>query len=215
MISGAQPFKALTSYLSMEKTRKAEYAFPEGFDPIARDLVENLLVLEPAGRLGDAARGGVSALRAHPFFAPIDWGTLWTSSAPVLNAGLVKREAEQEQRGVDEDHEGNATDIGAAWNALVRDLSEDEMGEPDDDDEQATIGDPSERLPQVDESTPLRFPSDDKDGASLEDEGTAGLISAYEAPTGAPVVPECPPLVSQSISLVSSDSPGLDAATKW
>ena len=149
----------------MEKTRKAEYTFPEGFDPLARDLVENLLVLEPTGRLGDPARGGVPKLRAHPFFEPIDWNTLWTSLAPVLEAGLVKNEIHQKQGEADGDHEGDGTNVSVAWNALVRDLSEDEMDGPDDDAEQAKITDPDERFPQTEK--PIRFPSDNKDDTSL------------------------------------------------
>ena len=149
----------------MEKTKKAEYAFPDGFDSIARDLVENLLVLEPTGRLGDPARGGIPTLRTHPFFASINWSTLWTCPAPVLEAGLVRSETRQKQGDDDGDREEDTADVTAAWHALVRDLSEDEMSGPGDD--EATIADPDERLSQTGEPIRLRFPSDNKDDASL------------------------------------------------
>ncbi|KAF8315913.1 kinase-like protein [Clavulina sp. PMI_390] len=92
MIAGVQPFKALTSYLSMEKTKKAEYTFPEGIDPQARDLIANLLVVDPEKRLGDVARGGPQPIREHPFFKDVEWTALWTLDAPPLEAGLVKKE---------------------------------------------------------------------------------------------------------------------------
>jgi 3-phosphoinositide dependent protein kinase-1 len=34
----------------------------------------------------------MAALKAHPFFESIDWNTLWTIPAPLLEPGLVKRE---------------------------------------------------------------------------------------------------------------------------
>lgn len=93
MIAGVQPFKALTSYLSMEKTKKAEYTFPPGFDTTAQDLVVNLLTVDPTQRLGDAARGGPAEIRTHRFFEGVDWEGLWTRvEAPPLEPGLVKKE---------------------------------------------------------------------------------------------------------------------------
>lgn len=93
MIAGVQPFKALTSYLSMEKTKKAEYKIPPGFDPLAKDLVAKLLVVDPSERLGDIARGGPKEIREHPFFEDVRWDELWTNvDAPPLEAGLVKKE---------------------------------------------------------------------------------------------------------------------------
>ena len=123
MIAGVQPFKALTPYLSMEKTKTADYSFPPGFDPVAKDLVQNLLIIEPSGRFGDAARGGIPVLKAHPFFDGIDWANLWTCQAPPLEAGLVRKESKLPKFEDDENKQG----MGAAWDALTRDLSEDEM----------------------------------------------------------------------------------------
>lgn len=118
-----------------------DYTFPSGFDPVARDLVENLLVAEPTARLGDAARGGIQALRAHPFFDSIVWSTLWTCVPPPLEPGLVRNEPRVSKEDEDED----TAEIGAAWNALVRDWSEDEMSRADDDDDDdGTVGDPHE-----------------------------------------------------------------------
>lgn len=142
MIAGVQPFKALTSYLSMEKTKKAEYSVPEGFDPTALDLVRNLLVVDPKQRLGDAARGGPELLRMHPFFDGVDWPQIWVMDPPPLEAGLVKKvvpppRARGAPRSTEFEDDSDDSDTasspsvqggrGAAWAALVQDLSEDEM----------------------------------------------------------------------------------------
>ena len=71
------------------------------------------------------------ALRSHPFFASIDWTTLWTSPAPPLEAGMVKKDPQPP---------GTAggintwDDVGAAWDDHIdggRD--EDEMSWASDD----------------------------------------------------------------------------------
>lgn len=44
MISGRFAFQGLSEYLTWQKIKKLEYAFPEGFDEQAKDLVQKLLV---------------------------------------------------------------------------------------------------------------------------------------------------------------------------
>lgn len=44
MIAGRFPFHALSEYLMWQKVKSLDYTFPEGFDPIAKDLVQKLLV---------------------------------------------------------------------------------------------------------------------------------------------------------------------------
>lgn len=44
MIAGIFPFQALSEYLMWQKVKALEYSFPEGFDKVAKDLVEKLLV---------------------------------------------------------------------------------------------------------------------------------------------------------------------------
>jgi 3-phosphoinositide dependent protein kinase-1 len=64
-------------------------------------------------------------LRSHPFFASINWETLWTDPAPPLEPGLVKREHPLASRG---DHDWE--DVGSAWDDLVagKGHSSDEVG---------------------------------------------------------------------------------------
>ena len=74
---------------------------------------------DPTRRLGAGTVGGdndMQALRSHPFFAPINWGVLWTDPAPPLEAGLVKKPPPKEGRtsGIN-----SWEDVGAAWDEMV------------------------------------------------------------------------------------------------
>lgn len=83
-LSGECPFRGGHEYQIFQKITKLEYEFPEGFNPIARDLVEKLLVLEPDRRLGSDEMGGFENLKAHEFFKDIDWDHLETTTPPAL-----------------------------------------------------------------------------------------------------------------------------------
>ena len=81
LLAGRPPFKAANEYLTFQKILSLEYSFPDGFPPVARDLVERLLVLEPANRLP------VEHIKNHQFFDDIRWGKgLWQQKAPRLKA---------------------------------------------------------------------------------------------------------------------------------
>lgn len=79
LLAGRPPFKAANEYLTFQKILSLEYSFPEGFPPVARDLVERLLVLEPSNRLP------VEHIKNHAFFDGVQWGkALWRQKAPRL-----------------------------------------------------------------------------------------------------------------------------------
>jgi serine/threonine protein kinase len=70
--------------------------YPANFDPIARDLIERILVKAPACRLGislDEVTGAqkidYSLLKQHEFFQGIDWANLHTFAVPQWAAGSV------------------------------------------------------------------------------------------------------------------------------
>ena len=44
MISGKFPFSALSEYLMWQKIKNLEYTFPDGFDEVAKDLIQKILV---------------------------------------------------------------------------------------------------------------------------------------------------------------------------
>lgn len=81
LLAGRPPFKAANEYLTFQKILALDYSFPSGFPEVARDLVERLLVLEPAHRLP------VEHIKNHRFFEGVQWGkSLWRQKAPRLKA---------------------------------------------------------------------------------------------------------------------------------
>lgn len=85
MISGLPPFRAATEFLTFQKILKMEYEFPEGFPADAKDLVEKLLVLDHTKRIGANDKGATyESIRNHPFFAGIDWNSVWEQTPPTI-----------------------------------------------------------------------------------------------------------------------------------
>lgn len=81
LLAGRPPFKAGNEYQTFQKIVALDYEFPPGFPAVARDLVERLLVLDPARRLP------IEHIKNHPFFEGTVWGPeLWKRKAPRLKA---------------------------------------------------------------------------------------------------------------------------------
>ncbi|KAL4921908.1 kinase-like domain-containing protein [Aspergillus aurantiobrunneus] len=81
LLAGRPPFKAGNEYQTFQKIVALEYEFPLGFPSVARDLVERLLILDPARRLP------IEHIKNHEFFQGVTWGTdLWKQKAPRLKA---------------------------------------------------------------------------------------------------------------------------------
>ena len=79
LLAGRPPFKAGNEYQTFQKIVNLDYSFPDGFPPAARDLVEKLLVLDPAERLP------INGIKQHAFFQGMQWGKgLWTEKPPRL-----------------------------------------------------------------------------------------------------------------------------------
>ncbi|TFY58922.1 hypothetical protein EVJ58_g6111 [Rhodofomes roseus] len=166
MISGRFAFQGLSEYLTWQKIKKLEYTFPEGFDDNAKDLVQKLLVRDPAERLGAGSTGSstdMQALRGHPFFASINWGTLWTDPVPPLESGLLKKDPPPTANGNRWDD-----DVGASWDALVGD------SDPEDDISWASDTEGQEFF-----ATGAKPPNG---YAYYEDEGPMGELRPYAFP---------------------------------
>ena len=87
LLAGRPPFKAANEYQTFQKIVGLEYSFPDGFPPVARDLVERLLVLDPAKRLP------MEHIKNHPFFDGVHWGKgLWKQKAPRLKSSAPPHE---------------------------------------------------------------------------------------------------------------------------
>lgn len=84
LMSGQHPFWGSHEYQIFQKIVKLDYEIPDGFPPAARDLVTQLLVLDYKERLGCAEKGGYGPLKAHPFYAGIEWGTLHLQQPPEI-----------------------------------------------------------------------------------------------------------------------------------
>jgi|TARA_R110002003_G_scaffold878_16_gene21793 3-phosphoinositide dependent protein kinase-1 len=81
LLAGRPPFKAGNEYQTFQKIVGLEYSFPDGFPPLAKDLVERLLVLDPLTRLP------MEHIKNHAFFDGVQWGKgLWKQKAPRLKA---------------------------------------------------------------------------------------------------------------------------------
>lgn len=81
LLAGRPPFKAANEYQTFQKIVNLDYEFPSAFPPVAKDLVERLLVLDPAKRLS------LEHIKNHDFFAGIVWGKgLWKQKAPRLRS---------------------------------------------------------------------------------------------------------------------------------
>ncbi|KAJ2747346.1 serine/threonine protein kinase [Coemansia sp. BCRC 34301] len=84
LLTGRPPFKGSNEYQTFQKILKLDYAFPPTMPPLACDMVERILVIEPETRLGSTQRGGFKELKAHPFFHGFDWQGVPTRTPPPM-----------------------------------------------------------------------------------------------------------------------------------
>ncbi|XP_029616826.1 3-phosphoinositide-dependent protein kinase 1 isoform X2 [Salmo trutta] len=105
LVAGLPPFRAGNDYLKFQKIIKLEYEFPDKFFPNAKDLVEQLLCLDPSNRLGCEEMGGYNPLRAHFFFEAVTWENLHLQTPPKLTPYLPAMAED------DEDYYGNYDDL--------------------------------------------------------------------------------------------------------
>lgn len=87
MLTGKPPFKAASEYLTFQKVVAGEYApLPRGdgddavLEAAAADLVDRLLRLEPAERIGAV---DLEDLKRHAFFEEVDWAGIRAGPAPT------------------------------------------------------------------------------------------------------------------------------------
>lgn len=138
MLVGKSPFKAATDYLIFQKIKNLEYTFPDEFPEVARDIVQNLLQLDPNERLGSRQSGGTEVLRQHPFFEGIDWDHLFESKAPPLKERLDEKLKEIRQRTPAEN------ELDMCFDTADENPFSDQPSIPDssDDDDDDSIGQP-------------------------------------------------------------------------
>jgi 3-phosphoinositide dependent protein kinase-1 len=81
--TGHCPFKGESQYLIFQKILKREFDYPPDFPETAKDLVDNLLRIDPNDRLG-VGQDGYKKLKAHPFFEGIDFTNLPNMTPPSI-----------------------------------------------------------------------------------------------------------------------------------
>lgn len=82
MIQGDSPFRHNVPTILFEKILKEEPVFSDRFTPEAKDLITQLLVKDPAHRLGCGPEG-VEEIKNHPFFSDMDWEGLMNHTVEV------------------------------------------------------------------------------------------------------------------------------------
>ncbi|CAO2833211.1 unnamed protein product [Amaranthus hypochondriacus] len=83
MLSGTSPFKDASEWLIFQKIIARDVKFPDYFSEEAKDLIDQLLSIDPSKRPG-AGPEGYRALRGHPFFHGVDWAKLRDLPPPKL-----------------------------------------------------------------------------------------------------------------------------------
>ncbi len=91
MLTGRPPFRGESEYLTFQLINhhgpQQPLAFPPGFDADAAALVNALLVQNPLERLGAGESGSgrtYAELKAHPFFAGLDFSSLRSLAPPLI-----------------------------------------------------------------------------------------------------------------------------------
>lgn len=89
LLVGHPPFQGENRMFVMRKIKEYQNDLPECslcLPVAAKDLLHRLLQRDPIDRLGSDATGGFEALKAHPFFAGIDWAQVQHTSNNALHS---------------------------------------------------------------------------------------------------------------------------------
>lgn len=83
MLTGLPPWYTTDRQKLFQRIRHAKLDFPANMSRVAQSIIAQLLQRDPARRLGFS---GAAALKAHPFFAAVDWDALLARRlAPPFN----------------------------------------------------------------------------------------------------------------------------------
>jgi len=80
--TGRMPFRGANEYLTFQLVQNREIVWPENIAESTKDIIDQLLDVNPDNRLGNRIPGGYAELKAHPFFTGIDWDTLPQQTPP-------------------------------------------------------------------------------------------------------------------------------------
>ncbi|CAF4971373.1 unnamed protein product [Rotaria sp. Silwood1] len=77
MATGKHLFHGYHEYDIFNAVVRVAYKLPDDFSNIIGDLIQKLVRSEPAERLGSEETGGMTQLKAHPFFSVDSYDTKW------------------------------------------------------------------------------------------------------------------------------------------
>ncbi|KAJ1500627.1 3-phosphoinositide dependent protein kinase-1 [Coelomomyces lativittatus] len=78
LLSSRPPFKGSNDYQTFQKIVHLQYTFPEGFPQLPKQMIENILVLDPT------QRPTAHDIRLHPFYEGFSFHQLWLQTPPVV-----------------------------------------------------------------------------------------------------------------------------------
>jgi protein kinase A len=119
LASGRPPFDGGASgdrVAMFRAIRAGKYKVPPSFSPELRDLIKRLLTLSPAARLG-SGKDGVAAVKAHPWFASLDWGALAARTLPAPHVPAVASPDDTSNFAAEENGDGEEGEEGGEGGA--------------------------------------------------------------------------------------------------
>ena len=108
LVAGRPPFDcghAGDRVAMFRAIRGGKYACPAHFSPELRDLVKRLLAVSPAARLG-GGKDGAAGVKAHPWFARLDWDALAARALPAPHVPAVGGPDDTSYFAAEEEEEG-------------------------------------------------------------------------------------------------------------
>ncbi|KAH0777669.1 hypothetical protein KY290_009080 [Solanum tuberosum] len=109
MLSGTSPFKDASEWLIFQRIIARDIRFPNYFSNEARDIIDQLLDIDPSRRPG-AGPDGYASLKNHPFFSGIDWENLRSQTPPRL--AMEPKAPSTHSSGDEQDPSWNPSHIG-------------------------------------------------------------------------------------------------------
>ncbi|KAL6493761.1 3-phosphoinositide-dependent protein kinase 2 [Orobanche gracilis] len=113
ILSGTSPFKDASEWLIFQRIVARDIRFPNYFSVEARDLIDQLLDIDPSRRPGTGT-GGYASIKSHPFFKGIDWATLREGTTPPK---LASEQRSESTEGQDQDSFSARTNDGNSASA--------------------------------------------------------------------------------------------------
>uniref|UniRef100_A0A183CFT2 non-specific serine/threonine protein kinase n=1 Tax=Globodera pallida TaxID=36090 RepID=A0A183CFT2_GLOPA len=96
LLAGRRPFSGASEYFLFRQVLALSYEFPDDFPcDSSRQLVQALLVLVPAQRMGSDAMGGAVPIRHHPFYNSTDWDSIGKRKSPLFDSSDEPTDGEE------------------------------------------------------------------------------------------------------------------------